>query len=85
MTGFIRNITFSQRSRGVCDIQRGVNSVYVYCDVCKENIVENRKVPLLHIVLISGDHGDYVWGVTRHLYMLQYSETTYGYKNRYNR
>ena len=38
MTGFRRNIAFSQRSSGVCDIQRGVYSMYVYCDVCKENV-----------------------------------------------
>ena len=33
MTVFRRNIAFSQRSKGVCDIQRGVYSMYVYCDV----------------------------------------------------
>ena len=60
MTGFRRNIDFSQRSRGVCEIQRGVYSMYVYCDVCKENIVGDTKVPLLQIVPIRGDHGDYV-------------------------
>ena len=35
MTGFIRNIAFSQRSRGVCDMQRGVYSMYVF-DVAKD-------------------------------------------------
>ena len=32
----------------------------VYCDVCKENVVGNTKVPLLQIVPIRGDHRDYV-------------------------
>ena len=47
ITGFRRNNAFSQKSRGVCDIQRGVYSMYVYCDVCKDNIVGDTKVPLL--------------------------------------
>ena len=34
--------------------------MYVYCDVCKENIVGDTKVPLLQIVPIRGDHGDCV-------------------------
>ena len=60
MTGFRRNFAFSQRSTGVCDIQRGVYSMYVYCDLCMKNIVGDTKVPLLQIVPIRGDHGDYV-------------------------
>ena len=60
MTGYKRNIAFLQRSRGVCDIQRGVYSMYVYCDVCKENVVGDTKVPLLQIMYIRVDHGDYV-------------------------
>ena len=38
MTGFRRNIAFSHRSMGVCNIQRGVYPIYFYCDVCKENV-----------------------------------------------
>ena len=34
--------------------------MYVYCDVCKENIVGDTKVPLLQIVSIRGDHEHYV-------------------------
>ena len=60
MAGFRRNISFSQRYRRVCDIQRGVYSMYVYCDVCKENFVGNAKVLLLQIVTIRGEHRDYV-------------------------
>ena len=85
MAGFRRNIAFSQRSRGVCDIQRGVYSMYVYCDVFKENIVGDTKVPLLQIVPIRGDHGNYVCERYEHLYTLQCSETTHRIKNRYNR
>ena len=60
MTGFRSSIAFSQRSRGVCDIQRSVYSMYVYYDMCKENVVGDTKVQLVQIVPIRGDHGDYV-------------------------
>ena len=59
MTGFRRSIAFSQRSRGVCDIHIGVYSMYVYCNVYKKN-VGDTKFPLLQIVPIRWDHGDYV-------------------------
>ena len=55
MTGFRMNIAFSERSRGVCEIQRGV-----YCDVCMANVIGDTKVPLLQIVPKRGDHGDNV-------------------------
>ena len=85
MTGFRRNINFSQRSRVVCDRQRGVYSMYVYCDVCKENVVGDTKFPLLQIVPIRVDHGDYVCvSVTRHLYSST-AKPHIGYKNWYNR
>ena len=54
------NIALTQRSRGVCDIPSVVYSMYVYCDVCKENVVGDTMVPLLQIVPIRGDHGNYV-------------------------
>ena len=54
MTRFRRDIAFSQKSRGVCDTQRSVYSMYVYCDVSKENIVGDTKVSLLQIVSIRG-------------------------------
>ena len=34
--------------------------MYVYCDVCKEIVVGDTNIPLLQIVPIRGDHGDYV-------------------------
>ena len=37
-TGFKRNIYFSQTSRGVCDILRGI-----YCNMCKKNVVGDTK------------------------------------------
>ena len=76
MTGFRRNIAFSQRSRGVCGIQRGVYSMYVYCDVCKENIVGYTKVPLLQCPYVGITETMCV-SVTRHLYTLQCSDATY--------
>ena len=60
MTGYRSTIAFSQKSKAVCNIQRGVYSMHVYCDVYKENVVGDTKVAQLQIVHIRGDHGDYV-------------------------
>ena len=60
MMGMKRRIQFSHMSRGMCDIHRGIYSLYVYCDICKENIIGDSKVPLLQIVPIKGEHGDYI-------------------------
>lgn len=60
MLGFdSRKILFSQMSTRPVDIQRGVYSLYVYCDICKETIIGDSKVSLLQIVPIRGEHGDY--------------------------
>ena len=69
MTGFRRNIAISQRSMGVCDIQRGVYSMYVYFDVCKENIVGDTTGPRLQIVTIRGllTSSGYFWLLTSFL------------------
>ena len=56
MTGFKRNIALSKRSKKVCDIQRGVHSMYVCCDVYKKIVVGDS---LLKKVVIRGNHRDY--------------------------
>jgi len=38
----------------VCDINRGVTAIYVYCDILKYVPVGNTKAPLLHIVHADG-------------------------------
>ena len=60
MTGFRRNIAISQMSRVACDIQRGGNSMYIYFNMCNENVLVDTNVPLLQIVHICGHHVDYV-------------------------
>ena len=34
--------------------------MYVYCDLCKGNVVGDTNIPLLQIVTIRLNHGDYV-------------------------
>ena len=60
MFGLRRNLMISQMSRRVADIRRGIYSLYVYCSICREVIVGDSKVPILRIVPIQGDHGEYV-------------------------
>ena len=60
MFGLRKQLNMSQRSKTVADLRRGVYSMYVYCNVCREVVVGDTKVPLLRIVPITGQHGDYV-------------------------
>ena len=80
ITGFRRNIAFSQRSRGVCAIQRGVYSMYVYCDVCKENIVgENVGTTKRSNLTSHGKKLNMIWLHTRRC--VQANETTTSRRN----
>ena len=60
MFGFRRVLRHSQRSRKPSDIRRGIYSLYIYCNICREIIVGDSKVDLLRIVPIQGEHGDYI-------------------------
>ena len=60
MFGFRRQIDISQRSRRVADLSRGVYSLYIYCNICRDVVVGDSKVALLRIVPFNGNYGDYV-------------------------
>ena len=47
------------------DANRGLNLMYVYCDVAAHAIVGDTKAPLLRVCNVSGSHGDTV----RHTYV----------------
>lgn len=42
------------------DISRGFHSLFVYCSICKEQIVGNHSVKLLRNVAITGKRGEHV-------------------------
>ena len=44
----------------VDDIRRGLDSLYVYCDLVRHRIVGDTSVPLLRIVPVRGSHGSYI-------------------------
>lgn len=46
------------RSNHACDMNRDLNSLFVYCNLLEHVLVGDSKVPLLRIVPISGKHGD---------------------------
>jgi hypothetical protein len=46
------------------DANRGLNLMYVYCDVATHSIVGYTKTPLLRVCNVVGKHGEYV----RHTY-----------------
>ena len=46
------------------DVNRGLNLMYVYCDVASHAIVGDTKTPLLRVCNVAGRHGE----VVRHTY-----------------
>ena len=42
---------------GVCDLQRGFYSLFIYCDIMEKTVVDDVKVSLLRTVNISGSEG----------------------------
>lgn len=44
-------------SRG-SDISRGLNSIFLYCDICEHVPIGDTRAPLLRIVDTKGNHGD---------------------------
>jgi hypothetical protein len=47
------------------DVNRGLNLLYVYCDVATHTIVGDTKTPLLRACNVTGKHGEFV----RHTYV----------------
>jgi hypothetical protein len=47
------------------DANRGLNLMFVYCEVATHSIVGDTKTPLLRVLNIAGKHGEYV----RHTYV----------------
>lgn len=47
-------------SANVCDVNRGFNSLFVYCNLLEHVLVGNAKVPLLRIIPVSGKNGENV-------------------------
>jgi hypothetical protein len=47
----------SYTASGVCDLQRGFYSLFVYCDIVEPVVVGDVKAPLLRVVNISGKEG----------------------------
>ena len=53
-----RKSTF--KGQRVADVMPDIKSLYVYCDLIKDQYVGDSRVPLLRIVAVRGGHGDYV-------------------------
>lgn len=54
--GFIKNVAMMTRmdieliASHSINFMRGINSIYVYCDLCEESIVGNTRAPLLRVI-----------------------------------
>ncbi len=60
--------SFSAMAQHTFDANRGLNLIYVYCDVAAHTVVGDTKTPLLRVCNVTGKHGDTV----RHTYIQPY-------------
>ena len=47
------------------DVNRGLNLMYVYCDIAAHTVVGDTKTPLLRVCNVAGKHGE----IVRHTYI----------------
>jgi hypothetical protein len=52
--------SFSVMADKAFDVNRGLNLMYVYCDVASHAIVGDTKTPLLRVCNVAGKHGEFV-------------------------
>ena len=52
--------TVGTQSRYSFDVNRGLNLMYVYCDVAAHTVVGDTKTPLLRVCNVTGKHGEIV-------------------------
>ena len=45
-------------AKNSCDLNRGLHSLYVYCDILEHVPIGEVKAPSLHVVEVNGKHGD---------------------------
>ena len=69
--GFEIEMIFSETTQSprVADINAGLYSMYVYCDIIQAQLIGDVEVPLLRIVPVEGKHGDMI---TKTFQNLQY-------------
>ena len=57
--------TVTTQSQHSFDVNRGLNLMYVYCDVASYTVVGDTKTPLLRVCNVTGKHGE----IVRHTYI----------------
>jgi hypothetical protein len=58
-------VSFGTMAKQAFDVNRGLNLLYVYCDIAMHTLVGNTKTPLLRTCNVTGKHGEFV----RHTYV----------------
>ena len=56
-TNYLLGTTVAKHSP---DLRGGIDSLYVYCDICEPQIVGNTMERLLRIIPVKGTYGDIV-------------------------
>jgi hypothetical protein len=57
--------SFRSMATRAFDVNRGLNLMFVYCDVAAHTVVGDTKTPLLRVCNVAGKHGE----VVRHTYV----------------
>jgi hypothetical protein len=58
-------VAFGTMALQAFDVNRGLNLLYVYCDVAMHTIVGDTETPILRTCNVTGKHGEFV----RHTYV----------------
>jgi hypothetical protein len=53
-------------ANNVFELNRGLNLMYVYCDIASHSTVGDTKAPLLRVCSISGKHGEMIRTIFTH-------------------
>ena len=56
----LTNTSLQEFSTEAFDLNRGLNFMYVYCDVAAHTVVGDTKTPLLRVCNVTGKHGEVV-------------------------
>jgi hypothetical protein len=56
----VSKLSFSMMANETFDAHRGLNLMYIYCDVASYAIVGDTKTPLLRVCNVAGKHGEFV-------------------------
>ena len=74
---FQRAIDKTTKSPRVADVNAGLYSLFIYCNIIEGQLVGDNEVPLLRIIAVEGKHGDMVTKAFQNLQYLSIAQKTF--------